>query len=110
MQSLLSAIHSENSGAKIYWVNVGALGYVSSRPGSFASYNAENTLINTLSTGAVPYTVIDWCSQVFVTTGSGCTITASPTNPDLLDTDGVHPSPSTGMPAYTQLILKAIQG
>lgn len=107
MEQLLTAIKTINSTAKLYWVNVGAMGYSANRTSAIASYNTENTLIARLAP-TDNYTVIDWCSKVFG--GSPCTITNSPTNPTLLDTDGVHPSQSSGMNAFIKLLLTAVQG
>jgi hypothetical protein len=111
MQSILTAIRSESPTAKIFWVNVGALGYAASRPGSYASYNTENSLIQSLSSGSPSYTVIDWCSQVFSNAEGACTISGSPVNGSLLDpSDGVHPSEPAGMTAYIRLLLTSITG
>jgi hypothetical protein len=109
MLQLLSAIKADNSSAKIYWVNVGAMGYAASRPGSFASYNTENALINQMA-GTSGYSVINWCNAVFGG-GTSCNITGSPLNPSLLDpADGVHPSIPTGINTYIQLLVSSLQG
>jgi hypothetical protein len=108
MQQLLGAIKADNASAKVYWVNVGAMGYTASRPGSFTTYNNENALISQLAPTS-GFSVIDWCGKVFG--GSPCTISGNPQNPDLLDpADGVHPSVPSGINAYIQLLLSSMQG
>jgi hypothetical protein len=108
INSVITPIRAVNQNAKIFWVNVGSIGYPADRVNYTASANAANAVLASQAS-TLNYTVIDWCSAVFG--NKPCVITPTlPANGFLDRTDGVHPSVPTGIGAFNNLLVGALGG